>query len=170
LLKRGPRKGWAPIVAALMAGALALTPAGWVAAQPQPLPPEQAFRFSARAIDPTTIEARFDVVDGYYLYRDKLSFAVDPVPATKMELPPGKAKHDDFFGDVLTYRGVVVVRIPLARAAAGQTLTVHAQSQGCADIGICYPPTAQRLRLVIPAAGHGPGPFVQATGPGNWFN
>jgi hypothetical protein len=32
--------------------------------QPKLLPPDQAFRLSARALDPTTIEARFDVADG----------------------------------------------------------------------------------------------------------
>ena len=47
--------------------------------EPKLLPPEQAFRLSARALDPATIEARFDVADGYYLYRDKLRFTIEPV-------------------------------------------------------------------------------------------
>ena len=42
------------------------------------LPPEQAFRFSARALDDRTLEARFTIADGYYLYRDKFKFAVTP--------------------------------------------------------------------------------------------
>jgi len=141
---------------------------GIEALQPKLLPPEQAFHFSARALDPSTIEARFDVADGYYLYRDKLRFTTDPVPSRGAELPPGKRKHDEFFGDVDTYRGAVVVRVPLVSPAAGQTVTLHADSQGCADAGVCYPPNPQQVKLSIPAAGGTPGPFVDAARKG-WF-
>ena len=71
---------------------------------PKLLPPEQAFRLSARALDASTIEARFDVADGYYLYRDKLRFTAEPVQILPVDLPRGQRKHDEFFGDVETYR------------------------------------------------------------------
>lgn len=131
------------------------------------LPPEQAFRLSVRALDASTLEARFDVADGYYLYRDKMRFSTDPVPAKAAVLPAGKTKHDAFFGDVETYRDVVLVRVPLAKSAAGQTLTVHADSQGCADVGVCYPPNPQQVRLVVPANGK-TSDFVEPAGKG-WF-
>jgi thiol:disulfide interchange protein DsbD len=135
---------------------------------PKLLPPEQAFRLSARALDANTIEARFDVADGYYLYRDRMHFTTEPVPAGNAVLPPGKPKHDAFFGDVETYRGEVVVRVPLVKAAAGQKITLHADSQGCADVGVCYPPNPQQLTLVVPAASDRPGAFVEAGSKG-WF-
>ena len=37
------------------------------------LEPEQAFRLSARAAGPDTIELRFEIAEGYYLYRERLS-------------------------------------------------------------------------------------------------
>jgi thiol:disulfide interchange protein DsbD len=130
--------------------------------EPQLLPPEQAFRLSARALDARTLEIRYDVADGYYLYREKLAFSVDPdAGAGKPELPSGIRKHDEFFGDVETYRGRLVVRLPLARGKPGQTVALKAESQGCADAGICYPPTQQQLRLVLPAEGARPGPIVE---------
>ena len=132
------------------------------------LPPEQAFRLSARALDPSTIEARFEVADGYYLYRDKMHFTTEPIASGNAVLPPGKPKHDAFFGDVETYRGEVVVRVPLVHAAAGQAVTLHADSQGCADAGICYPPNPQKLTLTVPAIAGKPGPFVEA-GRKGWF-
>ncbi len=132
------------------------------------LPPEQAFRFSARAVDASTLEARFDVADGYYLYRDKLRFTIEPVAARDVELPPGTRKHDEFFGDVETYRGTVVVRLPLHEPSQGRTLTVHADSQGCADAGVCYPPNPQQLKLVVPTSSGKPGAYVQAS-PKGWF-
>ena len=128
------------------------------------LPPEQAFRFSARAVDSKTIEARFDVAAGYYLYRDKLRFSVAPgSPALGApELPAGTRKHDEFFGDVETYRGTLIVKVPVVDGAGGQVMAFSADSQGCADVGVCYPPTTQQLRLVLPRQGAGPGPFVEA--------
>jgi thiol:disulfide interchange protein DsbD len=136
--------------------------------QPKLLPPEQAFRLSARALDPSTLEVRFDVVDGYYLYRDKMRFTTEPVAAGAPALPPGQRKHDAFFGDVDTYRGVVVMRVPLAQPAPGQTVTLHADSQGCADAGVCYPPNPQQVKLVVPTAAGKPGPSAEPARKG-WF-
>ena len=118
------------------------------------LPADQAFRLSARAIDAKTLEARFDIATGYYLYRDKMHFRTDPVGSQGATLPPGQRKHDAFFGDVETYRGEVVVRIPLAQTAAGTRVTLHADSQGCADVGVCYPPNPQQLTVAVPHAGY----------------
>lgn len=141
-------------------------------ADPKLLPPQEAFRFSARALDPRTLEARFSVTDGYYLYRDKMKFALDPgMEEIAVPLPPGKVKEDPFFGKVETYRGEVVVRLPLPEGTAGKPVVLVADSQGCADAGVCYPATRQKLTLTLPEAGKGPGPVVEATPrKKNWFN
>jgi len=142
------------------------------AQQPDLLLPERAFAFSVRATDPGTVEARFAIADGYYLYRDKLRFSVDPdALAVLPTLPPGKMKHDEFFGNVETYRGRVVVKLPLAQSAPGNSVTVKAESQGCADIGVCYPPQAQKVTLTLPAVGAPPGAPVEASpARKSWFN
>src|SRR6187402_88709 len=71
-----PRRSRALATSALVL--LAAFGGGGVAMADAPLlPAEQAFRFSARAIDDRTIEARFEVADGYYLYRDKTAFFLD---------------------------------------------------------------------------------------------
>ena len=158
--KRLPERLRYAALALAFAGAPALAQA-LAPAEPKLLPPEQAFRLSARALDPSTIEARFDVADGYYLYRDKLRFSVNPVSAAPPALPPGKPKHDEFFGDVEIYRGVVAVRLPLASAAPGRTLILSADSQGCADAGVCYPPTREQVQLTLPQRDGKPGPFVE---------
>jgi thiol:disulfide interchange protein DsbD len=142
------------------------------AAAAELLPPEQAFRFSARALDDRTLEARFAIADGYYLYRDKFQFAVTPEGAAlgAPQLPAGRIKTDEFFGKVETYRGTLVVKLPLSGALAGQTVVLAADSQGCADVGVCYPPTRQKLTLALPAQGAGPGAVVEATPPKkSWF-
>jgi thiol:disulfide interchange protein DsbD len=141
-------------------------------ADPKLLPPQEAFRFSARALDDRTLEARFSVTDGYYLYRDKMKFAFDPgMNEIAVVLPPGKIKEDQFFGKVETYRGEVVVRVPLAEAAPGKAVVLVADSQGCADAGVCYPATRQKITLAVPEPGKGPGPVVEAhPRKKNWFN
>ena len=147
--------------------------AGLPEPEPKLLPPEQAFRFSARALDARTLEASFLVADGYYLYRDKLKFAVEPASTglKVAELPAGKRKHDPFFGDVETYRGMVKVRLSLAAGSAGDTIVLKADSQGCADLGVCYPPNVQQVRLGLPAEGKGPGEIMDAAPPTKgWFN
>jgi thiol:disulfide interchange protein DsbD len=140
-------------------------------AQVNPLPPDKAFRFSARLVDAQTVEARFMIAEGYYLYRDKIHFAIEPAAAglTVPRLPEGKVKDDQFFGRVETYRGDVVVNLAVKDPKPGQQIVIAAESQGCADIGICYPPTVQRVTLALPAGS------VVPDAPGDsprkrWFN
>jgi hypothetical protein len=66
----------------------------------EPLPPEQAFRFSARAVDAKTIEARWQITDQYYMYRDKFKFAAEGGTLGAPKYPPGKMKEDENFGKV----------------------------------------------------------------------
>ena len=109
----------------------------------EPLPAEEAFRASARLIDDKQVEIRFRVTDGYYLYRHRFKFAADGISFGEPTLPPGKPKKDDAFGDVEIYRGELVFTLPIS---AGQPpFTLQLTSQGCADIGICYPPQVHAL-------------------------
>jgi len=149
---------------------VALLPAA-AAGQTKLLEPERAFAFSVQAVDEKTVEARFSIANGYYLYREKLKFAVDPATlAGAPALPPGKVKDDPLFGNVETYRGQLVVRLPLDGARPGDKVTVKAESQGCADAGVCYPPQVQTLTVALPARGGRPGEPVSATPKKSWFN
>jgi thiol:disulfide interchange protein DsbD len=157
---------------ALVGPVLLVTHIGTAGAELKLLPPEQAFRLSARALDTRTLEASFVIANGYYLYRDKLRFALetDGRQLQAASLPPGKLKDDEFFGRVETYRDRIVVRLPMTEPAAGQSVTLRTESQGCADAGVCYPPTVQRLTLAVPASDGRPGPLVDATpAKKSWF-
>lgn len=136
-----------------------------------PLPPERAFRFSARMVDARTVEARFSIAEGYYLYRDKIHFAVEPAAAglTVPALPTGMVKEDPFFGRVETYRGAMVVNLALKEPRPGQQVVIAAESQGCADIGLCYPPTVQRITVPIPEASVVPSTSSEPPKK-SWFN
>jgi thiol:disulfide interchange protein DsbD len=115
----------------------------------EPLPPEQAFRFSARAVDAKTIEASWQITDQYYMYRDKFKFAAEGGTLGAAKYPPGKVKDDENFGKVETYRKEVKILIPVEAAGA---VTLKAVSQGCWDGGICYPPINHEARVDMVAA------------------
>lgn len=128
-----------------------LSPFGVAQAAVDFLPPEQAFAFSARMADASTIEVRYQVADGYYLYRDKFAFAADGASLGTADLPRGKVKFDpNFEKDVETMRGDVLIRIPVQ---AGAAFTLKATSQGCSDKGLCYPPMVSEARLANGSAG-----------------
>ncbi|WER45744.1 protein-disulfide reductase DsbD [Cupriavidus sp. WKF15] len=143
---RSHRPGWGRhIVAVLAAMAAWLCLAGGAGAATEEdfLPPEQAFRFAARQLDPQTIEVRFDVASGYYLYRERFAFAAQPdaVRLGQPEFPAGKVKFDETFGKQMeTYRDAVVIRVPVQSAPADGKWSLVVTSQGCADKGLCYPP------------------------------
>ncbi len=125
------------------------------AAEPDLLEPEKAFRFDARALGADAIEVRYQVAPGYYLYRDKFKFAIEPstMELGAAEIPPGERKKDEFFGEVETYRGELRIRVPVKNARAGDAATITATSQGCADVGVCYIPQDQKARIVLAAGG-----------------
>ena len=115
----------------------------------EPLDPQLAFRFSARALDAKTIEARWQITDGYYMYRDKFKFVLEGGNLGAPILPPGKIKEDENFGKVETYRKEVKILLPVE--AAGP-VTLKAVSQGCWDGGICYPPINHEAQIDLTAA------------------
>lgn len=116
---------------------------GFAHAEPELLEPDKAFSLSVRAVGPSAVDVRYRIADGYYMYRDK--FAFEALPATLAlgtpVYPQGEVTHDEFFGKVEIYRGDITIRVPVTGQAARAQLRVS--SQGCADIGVCYPPQKQ---------------------------
>ncbi len=122
------------------------------------LDPEVAFKFSARALDADTLEARWQIADGYYMYRDKFKFELADGSLRTPNLPAGKIKEDEFFGKVETYRKDVRIVLPIQRAPGVTTVTLKATAQGCADAGLCYTPQTLSASIKLPAAAAAPPP------------
>jgi thiol:disulfide interchange protein DsbD len=118
------------------------------------LEPEKAFAFSAKVQDANTIAVTYKVAPGYYLYRDKFKFDIEPKDITlgAPQIPAGQVKEDEFFGRVEIFHGTVSIKLPLKRASSGaQAVTLKSTSQGCAEAGVCYPPLTQTAKLNLPA-------------------
>jgi thioredoxin:protein disulfide reductase len=122
--------------------ALVLLLSGYAHADEELLEPEKAFRYSAKLLEAGKLEARFEIANGYYLYRDKIKFSADAgIKLGAPALPAGKIKQDENFGKVETYRGDIRVRIPFTYVdGVAKTFKLNATYQGCADLGVCYQP------------------------------
>ncbi len=117
------------------------------------LDPAIAFKPSVRALDGQTIEVRYEIAKGYYLYRDKFRFRVDgeTVALGEPGYPKGKEHNDENFGKVEVYYNSVAIRVPVERNLSGPLpLKLQVTSQGCADAGVCYPPQTQALDIELP--------------------
>ena len=135
------------------------------------LDPEVAFVLSAAAAGPDAIEARWDIAEGYYLYRDKFRFRTADGSGASLgnaDLPEGMLKDDEYFGPMEVYYGSVAALVPVAGAAPGGVVDVDITYQGCADAGLCYPPITKTVSLLLPAAmadtGGGTGLGADASG------
>ena len=117
------------------------------------LPVDQAFNVSAKAISAELIEVSWGIADGYYLYRNKTSITTlsDGIELGVPDMPTGKTKHDEFFGDVVIYRNQLKISVPITNIKSLSSLKIQVKYQGCADIGICYPPQKKVFTIDLPS-------------------
>jgi thiol:disulfide interchange protein DsbD len=125
------------------------------------LPVEQAFPLSAEADSSGNIRIMWKISEGYYLYKHRFSVsAVDPsVRLGNLELPAGTKYRDEFFGDVETYRQQVTASVAFQNPGQLATIALKVKYQGCADLGICYPPQTKVLDISLPGNAGNPGLF-----------
>ncbi len=112
----------------------------WQPADEEFLPPEQAFVLTMAHGGGDRYIAQWRIADGYYLYRDKTALSVDGAPVA-LDRPRGEKISDPNFGDVEIYRRQAAVHFE-TKAMAGELTW-----QGCADAGLCYPPTTRQVRF-----------------------
>ncbi|MEM1263173.1 MAG: protein-disulfide reductase DsbD [Pseudomonadota bacterium] len=118
----------------LLATVFAATPSF---AADQPLAPDEAFQYTLTD-DGDAIRVDWTLAPGYYLYQHSLQFAATgAVTLGEPDLPEGLPHSDEFFGDRIIYRDGFSLRIPYSGDGA---TAIEVRSQGCADLGICYPP------------------------------
>ncbi len=115
------------------------------------LPVDEAFTIEPPIINNGKIQATWKIEDDYYLYGDNFKFSTEsqgiglgePVKAA------GKIKADPYFGDVEIHRGSISISIPVENTAGLKEFTLNTEFQGCADIGVCYPPTKRSFTLAL---------------------
>lgn len=118
------------------------------------LPPEQAFRYTTES-DGQSVRVLWDVAPGYYLYRKRMGVA-SPLSSTQVGepvYPKGETHTDEYFGEQEVFRGKFTVTAPITfHSGRPASLPLELKLQGCADAGLCYPPTTLKTTVALPTA------------------
>jgi len=108
------------------------------------LPVDQAFDFDSE-IDGDEITVSWVIAPEYYLYQHRFKVVPSNAAAQAPELPEGESHTDEFFGESVVYRNYVEWSFTLDPSFSGDSITIL--YQGCADAGLCYPPTEKQIKL-----------------------
>ncbi|MDG2106666.1 MAG: protein-disulfide reductase DsbD [Gammaproteobacteria bacterium] len=124
-----------------------LTTADIIKNQVEFLSPDDAFQPSVKIITNNHLEVTWDIKEGYYLYLGMFEFSVDnpDMKIIKVDMPEGKTKKDEFFGNVDVYYNSTKANIYFDRITSNSNLIL--KYQGCADAGLCYPPVTKKFPL-----------------------
>jgi thiol:disulfide interchange protein DsbD len=114
------------------------------AKEPEFLPVEQAFQFDFKQQN-GELTLSWLVADGYYLYKKQFKTVVKNAELAEPIYPVSEQIEDEYFGVSEVFRQQVDIRYPIIQSI--QDGVVKIQYQGCADAGLCYPPTIKVVYL-----------------------
>ena len=114
------------------------------------LPVEEAYIPTVTVTDDVAT-LNFKVMPGYYLYKERITLeAARPAEVVMgpLEMPAGEEKTDEFFGKMHVFHqdftGTSKLTFPAARPVL---VAFRLKYQGCADIGVCYPPQTRTFAM-----------------------
>ena len=88
---------------------------------------------------------RFDIADGYYLYKKQFKVSTKNATLGEPVFPPAEQIEDEFFGISDVFYNTVSFSYPITETV--QDGVVKLRYQGCASAGLCYPPTTKVIYL-----------------------
>jgi thiol:disulfide interchange protein DsbD len=112
--------------------------------EPEFLQVDEAFQFDfAQRGDQLTLS--WTVAEGYYLYKKQFKTVVKNAELGEPTYPVAEQIEDEFFGLSDVFRAQVDLSYPIIQSI--QDGVVKIRYQGCADAGLCYPPTTKVVYL-----------------------
>lgn len=127
----------------------AILPAQGALDQSDFLSPEEAFQYEL-VPDGERLRLEWDIADGYYLYRKRMTITGKESEISSVAYPDGEIITDEYFGESEVYYGKADVLID-----PGEASQLEFGWQGCADAGLCYPPQSTTVTLDSEIAGGG---------------
>lgn len=150
-------KAWLLSAIAIATSFLLMLPAG---AQKAFLHPDKAFPVTVSWLENRTqLQVNFLTANGYYLYQEAMQFRLMRGDGSSQvltaALPKAELKFDETFQkNMPIYRHPIEVVLTLPGGAVlaekGQGIQIEVDLQGCADGGICYPPTTLKFNIAAP--------------------
>ncbi|MCK9607416.1 MAG: protein-disulfide reductase DsbD [Methylomonas sp.] len=116
------------------------------------LPPDQVFKLTVVGQSRQQLELEWQIEPGYHLYRDKtkVESKTDAIRIGAFQMPEGTVEHDAVFGDMSVYRNHLKLSVPIINPQNLPLVSLQVKYQGCADIGVCYPPQKKRIEVALP--------------------
>jgi thiol:disulfide interchange protein DsbD len=148
---------WLSFAIAVAASFALMLPAS---AQKAFLHPDKAFPVTVSWLEnKTQLQVNFLTASGYYLYQEAFQFRLMRADGASQSLaaalPKAEVKFDETFQkNMPIYRYPIEVMLTLpggtALAEKGQGIQIEVDLQGCADGGICYPPSTLKFNIAAP--------------------
>ena len=111
------------------------------------LSPDEAFKIDYEIVDQNHAKINWIIHPGYYLYMGMFEFeSLDTNKISKVEMPEGKKKQDEFFGDVDVYYYSAEADVYFVDDIK-DSIELKVKYQGCADAGLCYPPVFKTITV-----------------------
>ena len=111
------------------------------------LSPDEAFKIDYNIVGQNHVKINWIIHPGYYLYMGMFEFeSLDENKISKIEMPEGKKKQDEFFGDVDVYYYSAEADVYFVDDIE-DSIELKVKYQGCADAGLCYPPVFKTITL-----------------------
>jgi thiol:disulfide interchange protein DsbD len=113
-----------------------------------PVHVDEAFTLQIEPITENQYLLRWDILDDYYLYDNRMSFSVgDGITIKEMSRSPTKPKDDPLFGKVDVYYHSSEVVLQFNNVSEAKTIDLRINYQGCWDGGVCYPPVTKDVAI-----------------------
>jgi thiol:disulfide interchange protein DsbD len=118
-----------------------------------PKPVNEVFTLNTQVIEQDKLLLRWDILDGYYLYDNRMKFsAANQVTVKDISRSKTKPKDDPLFGQVDVYYHSSEIVLQFANTKAGEDIKLTVEYQGCWDGGVCYPPITTEHNIKLPIA------------------
>ena len=112
--------------------------------EPQFLKESEAFifDFSQRG---DKLELRWQIADGYYLYKKQFKTVTKNATIGEPKFPAATQIEDEFFGISDVFFNQISITYPIIESIKDGVVKIR--YQGCAEAGLCYPPTTKVVYL-----------------------
>jgi thiol:disulfide interchange protein DsbD len=119
--------------------------------KPKFLSPDQVFKVDVVAQDALTLQVNFNIKQGYYLYRDRISFKTsdDAVKLGEPTFPKGEVKNDPNFGVIEVFHHSFQAALPMSISKPLEKIAIVVEYQGCSEQGLCYPPIEKTFQVSL---------------------
>jgi thiol:disulfide interchange protein DsbD len=112
--------------------------------EPEFLQVDEAFQFDFTQQGDQLILS-WKIADGYYLYKKQFKTVVKQAELGMPVFPVAEQIEDEFYGLSDVFRNQLDITYPVVSSV--QDGIVKIRYQGCADAGLCYPPTTKEVYL-----------------------